>query len=504
MDAEKTNVIANRALEEIPNLSSIQKAVLQKWYKQKVFFKIDDMKRWISEAPLSNGAIDLLNWANEHPYLKVARTRVPQGIITTSGADEEVYHEIIDITVRPPTVKSRGHGRILDDDIYDLFPRVRQFVPRGLCLFASIASSTSEIKESQVVIFGMKKFTGGPGDDDDMEEEESEQVDNRPRYEHYFTEAFNQCVELIDTSKENGEASHLGQVRLGDQLYYVMGSKNVHLLVGEPSHIALYTENRFMVAKQVATGLFNMLNKNEQIHSHLRSFMDYMNEHHLSATFEFLQLDNQHVELFDFDENKFRFIAFTSLKNLETLCADDIEQSVKVARDTGFETISVQKYPASDQDKLFEKIRSGYGKEGSVVYYVNAQHQVVGLVKKKTMWYVLVRSIREKMKNMCHRWIKLVQSQETTEQQKTDFITRFNKRIHETIKQKQDWLGFNDEVRQAWNTLALSCAVWIREEFMKDAATTPEFSLRPVERMFPVVWYQFLKETNQSDKIAFK
>ena len=224
MDAEKTNVIANRALEEIPNLSSIQKAVLQKWYKQKVFFKIDDMKRWISEAPLSNGATDLLNWANEHPYLKVARTRVPQGIITTSGADEEVYHEIIDITVRPPTVKSRGHGRILDDDIYDLFPRVRQFVPRGLCLFASIASSTSEIKECQVVIFGMKKFTGGPGDDDDMEEEESEQVDNRPRYEHYFTEAFNQCVELIDTSKENGEASHLGQVRLGDQLYYVMGS----------------------------------------------------------------------------------------------------------------------------------------------------------------------------------------------------------------------------------------------------------------------------------------
>ncbi len=147
-------------------------------------------------------------------YVLFDLTRISKDII---NEDEE--YELIDITVKPP----KSTNRILDDDIYDLFPVVRQYIPRSLCIFTSVTNPQSRC---EIVIFGMKKFNGGPGDDDDVKATDEENLDSR--HEHYFTQPFDECIKLIDTSKENGGASHLGQVRFlnNDKLY--MDSKNVH------------------------------------------------------------------------------------------------------------------------------------------------------------------------------------------------------------------------------------------------------------------------------------
>ena len=48
----------------------------------------------------------------------------------------------------------------------------------------------------------------------------------------------------------------------------------------------------------------------------------------------------------------------------------------------------------------------GYGSEGEVMYFVNNKGHVIGLLKKKTAWYVLARAIREKARNAVRTFVK--------------------------------------------------------------------------------------------------
>ena len=42
------------------------------------------------------------------------------------------------------------------------------------------------------------------------------------------------------------------------------------------------------------------------------------------------------------------------------------------------------------------QVRKEYGFEGEVMYFVDKKDHVIGLLKKKTAWYILARAIREK------------------------------------------------------------------------------------------------------------
>ena len=47
-----------------------------------------------------------------------------------------------------------------------------------------------------------------------------------------------------------------------------------------------------------------------------------------------------------------------------------------------------------------DKIRRDYGYEGEVLYFLDDINDVIGLLKKKTAWYVICRAIREKVAHM--------------------------------------------------------------------------------------------------------
>ena len=53
-----------------------------------------------------------------------------------------------------------------------------------------------------------------------------------------------------------------------------------------------------------------------------------------------------------------------------------------------------------------DQVRQGHGYEGEVMYFVDMNDNVIGLVKKKTAWYIVLRAIREKAAAAFMEWKK--------------------------------------------------------------------------------------------------
>ncbi len=250
--------------------TSLHNAVVQRWRQCRVAFDEGQMRRWLnlppctshppSQIPLilwkvkclkhmhaceaSMEAMDVLQWAREHPYLKVivktiswllpeqlvmvilnitqqlTRTKVPEGILPCEGyltgrfvfphathcccclltvcfwrlylemwgssfqeAGEGAFsmttfmmrsltwgnsnaplwpEERFKASVHTPPC---GKESEVDWNCI-LWQHNRTYVPRGLCFLETMTrGGTTEV---QIVIFALKKFTGGPGDDDDL------------------------------------------------------------------------------------------------------------------------------------------------------------------------------------------------------------------------------------------------------------------------------------------------------------------------------------------------
>ena len=46
------------------------------------------------------------------------------------------------------------------------------------------------------------------------------------------------------------------------------------------------------------------------------------------------------------------------------------------------------------------RVREGRDYEGEVLYFMDSDHNTVGLLKKKTTWYIMLRAIREKVSHV--------------------------------------------------------------------------------------------------------
>lgn len=383
-----------------------------------------------------------------------------------------------DIAAKPPKAKRK----ILDDDVYDAFEAIRKYIPRGVCIMQ--IEVQPQVTETHLVVFAMKKFVGAFGDDDDIADEMDENGEQegaeqaKQRVDYYFSAPVSTTTTLFSSTKENGESSHLAPFFLQGKQYFVLGSKNTHLIIDKAEQIALYPESPYRVAKIIAEEFM------KQLPSGINGLMEYMWKQKITATMEFLQVEHQHVEKFDFDKSQFRFITFTSNVHLEQMCLHDFLGSIAIAAKAGMQTVEVTKYAYKDQDDAFAKIRKTYGKEGAVVYYQDNKGDIIGMIKKKTIWYVLVRAIREKAKGFAMR------AQKNSQENMSNAIPK----LKAMIKQKREWLGFSLESGQKWYELSLSFFQWIE----KNSST---IDLQQVSGNFPIVWNQFLNETKQHDKL---
>jgi hypothetical protein len=121
---------------------------------------------------------------------------------------------------------------------------------------------------------------------------------------------------------------------------------------------------------------------------------------------------------------------------------------------------------------------------GSVLYFLNKNDQVIGLLKKKTIWYVILRAIREKARPMLAGWEKnhKINLSET--------IDKTSRRLSAI----QKWLGFSNQILDQWKMLAGEFLKWLMEGAKRKVITRTD-----VADEYPILWSKFLQETNNED-----
>ena len=115
-------------------------------------------------------------------------------------------------------------------------------------------------------------------------------------------------------------------------------------------------------------------------------------------------------------------------------------------------------------------------------YFVDAEDRVIGLLKKKTAWYVLCRAIREKVRHAVTMHNK---------EAKTVDTAKTSTRLHEI----QKWLGFTDKVRDRWIELGSKFQVWTLDKVKSGQEVD-------VRATFPILWKEFLDCEKLSDNFS--
>ncbi|ELT97466.1 hypothetical protein CAPTEDRAFT_193426 [Capitella teleta] len=225
-------VDASDVFEHLQNSSSLSAERLRAFCPVK---SADDVLKAREEST------KFLDWAKSEPNLKVTSADIPYGILPDQLQGS--LHDVRVFTKRGP-----------DDTIYDNNPEIREKVPRGAC-FLEITSGPR--RGVFCIIYALKKFTGGLGDDDDCQ-------GNAQAWLHYFSKPMSEASRVLCMNKANGEAAHLAAFCINDKLIICAGSKNVHMAFTGRDDLDKYGANvRYSVAKEVAETVLDHLEEME-------------------------------------------------------------------------------------------------------------------------------------------------------------------------------------------------------------------------------------------------
>jgi len=469
MDLQK---YIERKLNECSVEESMRVSALQ-WLQENNFLVVNDAaakNEWLHTED-SNW----LEWARSREDLKIVTVDVPDGILPkgTTGRlhDVKVFSQ---------------HGP--DDELYDCQHDLRVNVARGNCFLELYRHGNDSTV--MCVIRGMKKFTGGLGDDDDRTSG-SDFI-----WQRYFIQPFDTAKAVVCTKKQNGEAAHLSTFRIGTELYICAGSKNVHLVFRSFSDLDMYPlhEPRYQFAKEISRCILEMLDGlSESGRVYLLEFLCVTRS---TAVFELLSPDHQHIEdLSDFATPVLKFIAWTSCR-LESGDSNSATQFCGLPPDSGIELARLFQLDATDYhaisvvslDEHMADIRSRYGVEGEVLFFLDGDRRTIGILKKKTVWYVVVRAIRQKVQAACLSYSKNA---------KAFFHGTHVQKINQRLKEIQQWLQLSDKCLLAWKRLADKFLAVSIEKLRAEAFTASDFPAS-----FPVCWKRFLFESGETDSIS--
>ena len=320
----------------------------------------------------------------------------------------------------------------------------------------------------------------------------------------FFTRPYASATHCVSMHKANGEAAHLAVRRIGDAYVLFPGSKNVHMAVTCPRDLDLYKGDRYLTASEVARTVFAAL---EGMKPRTRErCLAFMAATGFTAVFELLQPAYQHVELLE-GPPRLVFLAWSVPLNRgvpDSLCAVGPAAGLEVARHLGLEPVPYRVLAVSAMAANTDTVRKTYGREGDVVYFVADDGAVIGLLKLKCVWYVLLRALREKAKAMANRLEKIKkESGNPRRHQSIDPAdTEGKKTSRKVLKRFQDiadWLQVHDETMASWNKLATAFIDWLLPALVQDKVTHEQ-----VRALFPVVWHRFLRESGESDDILIR
>ena len=124
----------------------------------------------VSSLTSSDSTVSWLEWCRAHSQVKVTPWQVPDGILPPGYTGT-----LHDVKVGATDKKYSGP----DDKIYNSNPEIREKVARGNTVL-ELHHKASQHTEHDMVVFALKKFTGGMGDEDE------EQPENDLVWQRYF------------------------------------------------------------------------------------------------------------------------------------------------------------------------------------------------------------------------------------------------------------------------------------------------------------------------------
>ncbi|BFZ19863.1 hypothetical protein BsWGS_22901 [Bradybaena similaris] len=396
-----------------------------------------------------------LEWAGNQKYLKLMRTSIPDFILPKNFSGE-----LIDVKV------FCKHGP--DDKIYDSYKMVRDKVARGNCF---LHLTRGPYTGSLCVLHALKKFTGGLGDDDDKDKGDN------ITWRNYFLKPIEMTETIIATKKANGEAAHLSCVLIDEHYYICGGSKNVHMLIRNREDIAAYRGDRYRIASEVCHTIMDCLEGMKPVQK--QRLLHFLCVTRLTAVFEILSPLHQHVEDLSYlNKPILQFIAWTTT-NLEPmpehhLCAFPPHVGIEIAKALGLSAVEYELLGPSHLLDKMKQIRQGYQFEGEVLYFLDNGNHVIGLLKKKTVWYIICRALREKARSSGAAMIK---------QRRLFSVAKSVKQVEQRLNEIQSWLGLSDSEINQWKNIGIAFLKWTIKQM-----ELQQLSVADIVEKFPSIW----------------
>lgn len=290
-----------------------------------------------------------------HPMVKSVKTPFPYS----------AEYVVIDMKVF-----ARGRP---DDEIYQTNPDLLTLLPRG-CTW--LVKSNKVVKR---LATGIPKFFGGKsGDDDDSEKGCLGEYPN------------SKLLEVWGSKKANGENGQISLMELDNKRYWVVGSKNVKLIL--PFNYTLKDlvyDDRTKFASMIGA---LWLNIKDSIDSDILSKL--VNK---TMVFEMEHIDSQHIVLLT------RSVLFliTVLDN-DTVAPDHKLYQAMINK--YLEGLQRQKYDVDSWEEfwdIIDRMRKDEQLEGDVMEMtIKFEDGNVSTMrfKFKTYWYIFLRCLREKLK----------------------------------------------------------------------------------------------------------
>ena len=455
-------------------------------HSQKFINFVNDSIPDISKVDVSESIMNKIGFLVSNSNIKPKLRKCPDEIFN----DKTIYLLTIQVF----------NGYKPDDDIYKMYPSLQKGVPRGLCYAFSMGHEDRILRYSNVT-FPTPKFFGDNDTDQDVEVVNEKDLMNSAPKDSSF----------IITKKANGEMFTLNTSEIIEdndnstrctRYMIVMGSKNNKFAFSYHKDMTiddiqsqlmayLETESKGKSAALIDANLRSsewtnqnlwvemslyMFEKLMSLNENSRmQFLDWIHAENLTCCGEFESWLHPHLESFSDGYQRVRFFALTTHdENMNCIPPDanvTLDRLRKI-RDWGLDTIEFYKSNCKDLVEIRKNIMEKENKEGIVVLVVwNGDNKIHSMVKMKTVWYVVNRGIREKLKRVLQ--LEKVKgkggnnSKTETFEQRYDELHRLLKR---TVPQKLDIFGLKHDsiIGKKYLRYIEQLRKYIVEEYKKD------------------------------------
>ena len=445
--------------------STIQKTSSYASTKNNLFTNVLNESAHITNNYAGNGLNDchdekgyiskIEDWKSKK-YVRETRRNIPNGILPTGYTGHLSDYKVV----------SRGS----DDEVFKKNKDLLRFMTRGLTVM-DIGKYSNDCRKDIVISANRKFFECEVG---------PQGIDlTGQNYSKHFLKSSTEVFSIVSTEKMNGEAAHFSGRFIEGEFYLIAGSKNVHLLFQNEEHIEKYTDTCFVLAKVIAR---TVLQKWNQLNDNHREFMSYfLDEQRFTVVCEILLPSQQHVVSLENQTNiELCVLALTEapFRNTKSLLAKPTNETLKMFSDLGFRVPYHETLHLNELNSHVKKIRDAKNTEGVVYYFQDANKNTLGLLKLKSIWYILRRALREQA---CNR---RMDSNNLNGISPLDYK---KDRARKRLVDIQKWLYTTDEQVKMWQALSDK---WM--EFVEKEIEQNRLAPDSIRFSFPTIWNSLL------------